>query len=373
MFLAIREMRHSPARFVLITAVIVLVSYLVYFLTALAYGLASSYTAAISQWDAAGIVLSSDSNKNAISSHLTDAQVEQVMAGAGGDDNAASLYVIPTVVTVGEGKRATDPSDEEGEKVNAFLFGVDFSSFLAPHLADGAAPSGELELVVDDGLAAQGLGVGEQLRLPGVPHTWHISGVSTPSSFQASPVLFISQQAFTAHSRPDNPIPVEAVVVTDAGFNALRGHSQMLAENDLELVTIDEFIDNMPGYRAQVLTFSLMIGSLIGILALVLGIFVYVLTMQKKQIFGIMKAQGIPTAYIVRSGVAQTLTLTVIGVGIGLLAALATGAALGDKIPFAVNPLFFGAVSLAFLIFTTLGGLASIRSITKIDPIEAMS
>ncbi|WP_175956768.1 hypothetical protein [Schaalia sp. Marseille-Q2122] len=44
MFLALREIRHSPTRFILITVVIFLVSYLVYFLTGLAYGLASSYT-----------------------------------------------------------------------------------------------------------------------------------------------------------------------------------------------------------------------------------------------------------------------------------------------------------------------------------------
>ncbi|HMR72418.1 MAG TPA: ABC transporter permease, partial [Candidatus Saccharibacteria bacterium] len=47
MFLALNEIIKEKARFVLILAVIILVSYLVFFLIALAYGLATSYTKAI--------------------------------------------------------------------------------------------------------------------------------------------------------------------------------------------------------------------------------------------------------------------------------------------------------------------------------------
>ena len=46
---------------------------------------------------------------------------------------------------------------------------------------------------------------------------------------------------------------------------------------------IQTFISTLPGYTAQVLTFSLMIGFLIMIVAFVLGIFIYVLTIQKNQ------------------------------------------------------------------------------------------
>ena len=55
MFLAINEILKEKSRFVLIVIVVVLVSYLVFFLTALAYGLASSYTRALDKWEASGI------------------------------------------------------------------------------------------------------------------------------------------------------------------------------------------------------------------------------------------------------------------------------------------------------------------------------
>ena len=52
MFFATKELKYTKAKFALIIAVIVLVSYLVYFLTSLAYGLASSYTNAVEKWEA---------------------------------------------------------------------------------------------------------------------------------------------------------------------------------------------------------------------------------------------------------------------------------------------------------------------------------
>ena len=53
-----------------------------------------------------------------------------------------------------------------------------------------------------------------------------------------------------------------------------------------------------------------MIGFLIVIAAIVIGIFIYVLTMQKVNIFGVMKAQGISSGYIAKSIISQTFILS---------------------------------------------------------------
>ena len=50
MFLGINEIKHDKTRFVLIVAVIALVSYLTYFLTALAYICASGLLMALAVW-----------------------------------------------------------------------------------------------------------------------------------------------------------------------------------------------------------------------------------------------------------------------------------------------------------------------------------
>ena len=73
----------------------------------------------------------------------------------------------------------------------------------------------------------------------------------------------------------------------------VRGDVTAYPEDDLDKIEISQFISELPGYNAQVLTFGFMIGFLIVIAAIVIGIFIYVLTMQKVSIFGVMKAQGI--------------------------------------------------------------------------------
>ena len=50
MFLAWKEIKHSKTRFSLIIGVMVLVSYLVFFLVGLAYGLAQDNRTSIDKW-----------------------------------------------------------------------------------------------------------------------------------------------------------------------------------------------------------------------------------------------------------------------------------------------------------------------------------
>ncbi len=63
--------------------------------------------------------------------------------------------------------------------------------------------------------------------------------------------------------------------------------------DELEKVAIADFIEYLPGYKAQNITFGFMIGFLVVISAIVIGIFIFVLTTQKSPIFGLMKIQGL--------------------------------------------------------------------------------
>lgn len=72
MFLALKELKYTKAKSALIISVIILVSYLVYFLTSLAYGLASSYTNAVNKWEANELVLTHDANDNAMMSFISE-------------------------------------------------------------------------------------------------------------------------------------------------------------------------------------------------------------------------------------------------------------------------------------------------------------
>lgn len=343
MFLALREIKHSPSRFVLITLIIALVSYLVYFLGALAYGLASSYTEAIDDWQADSLILTTSSNRNALASRIDPGEAREIAKEADG----ALWYVVPGVI------------ETDGERDNVFFMAASADSFLTPSLEDGRMPEAPGEIVIDPSAGAYAIGDG--VEIPGSPIDWKVVGILDGARFQASPTLYISPDAVQAAGGQDSP---QAIV--------LRGEHHPELGDGLEQVSADEFKDNLPGYRAQILTFSLMIGALIVIVSLMLGIFIYVLTLQKAGVLGIMKAQGVPTAYIARASIAQILVLTAAGVFGGLALTLASSLALPEAVPFAINPNIYGAVTAAFFAFTLIGALLPVRTISRIDPVEAI-
>ena len=354
MFLAINEILKEKSRFVLIVIVVILVSYLVFFLTALAYGLASSYTRALDKWDASGIIMSANANDTIGRSLLYSSDYADLLS-----DDVAPLGVGSATLVA-----------ESREDVA--LFGVEQGSFLTPDISEGRSISADNEVVLSDELQPLGIAIGDSIALADVADKYKVVGFTSRSTFQTTPVIYMSHDTWRL-------VASEASGMTgmrdDSTISALitRGDQKAAYTNDrIYWQSIDDFIFNLPGYRPQVLTFSLMIGFLIGIAAFVLSIFIYILTMQKKSIFGVLKAEGISSAYIGRSVIVQVLIIATTGLMTGLALALATGLLLAEKVPFQVNILFFAGISLLFLVCALLGGIASVRSVAKIDPVEAI-
>ena len=73
-------------------------------------------------------------------------------------------------------------------------------------------------------------------------------------------------------------------------------------------------ISKIPGYTPQVNVFSGMIIAMIVITGLIVGIFVYIITIQKLGLYGIMRAQGIQIKTIVWSLFCQIFLLAGMGI-----------------------------------------------------------
>ena len=344
MFLALNEIMHSKLRYALVAGVMFLIAYLVFFLTGLAYGLAQDNRTAVDKWEADSIVLSKDANSNLGMSMITKKIAEEVEGG-----KVAYLAQTPGVVT-------SKDSTEEG-KINVSFFGIDKNQFIMPNLVEGKAFDNDDEAVGDISLKEEyGLAIGDTVKLSGSDKTFKLTGFTDHAKFNVSPVLYTTINAyqeirFEKEDTSENA-RINAIVV--------RGKISNLPE-DLEQIKISKFINELPGYNAQVLTFGFMI-----------GIFIYVLTMQKINIFGVMKAQGITGGFIARSVVAQTFILSFIGILLGLLGTVGTSLVLPDAVPFQSNWLFFGVISLLMLVVAVLGALFSVRTIVKIDPLKAI-
>ena len=80
MFLAWNEIKHSKTRFALIIGVMILVSYLVFFLVGLAYGLAQDNRTSVDKWGADAIILTDESNTNINMSMMPRGVVDEIEA-----------------------------------------------------------------------------------------------------------------------------------------------------------------------------------------------------------------------------------------------------------------------------------------------------
>ncbi|OQO87714.1 ABC transporter permease [Enterococcus casseliflavus] len=353
MFLAINEIRHSKLRYALVTGVMFLIAYLVFFLTGLAYGLAQDNRMAVDKWEADQILLTEEANDNLNMSMLPRSLYDEVDA-----PEKAVLAQTAGVVT----------KEDNGEKVDVTFFGIDPDQFLAPNITDGEMFASDDEAVADSSIEEEyGISIGDTIKLAGSDKKLKIVGFTDNARFSVAPVLYTSIGAYQEirFEKEDDS--------ENARINAIvtRGKIKEVPD-DLVATDISKFINELPGYNAQVLTFGFMIGFLIVIAAIVIGIFIYVLTMQKSEIFGVMKAQGISSRYIAFSVIAQTFLLATSGVLIGGLATIGTALVLPAAVPFQINLLFFASISGMMILIAMLGAFFSVRTIVKIDPLKAI-
>ncbi len=353
MFLAINEIRHSKLRYALVAGVMFLIAYLVFFLTGLAYGLAQDNRTAVDQWDASQIVLTEEANDNLNMSMIPRSTFDEIKA-----DEKAILAQTAGVVT----------KEDSNEKINVSFFGIDPDQFLTPTITEGNLFSSDDEAVADHSVADEyGLAIGDIVQLAGSDKELKIVGFTEDARFNVAPVFYTSIGAY-------QEIRFETQDDSDqARINAIviRGNIDALP-NDLVATSITDFINELPRYSAQVLIFGFMIGFLIVIAAIVIGIFIYVLTMQKADIFGVMKAQGISSRYISFSVIAQTFLLAACGVLAGVLVTVGTSLVLPASVPFQINWLFYLILSMLMIVIAMIGAFFSVRTIVKIDPLKAI-
>ena len=211
----------------------------------------------------------------------------------------------------------------------------------------------------------EGYELGDLFAVTGSDELYEIIGFSSKTTYQTAPVVYMALDTWQAYRYGSTNAPdlFSGIVI--------KGESSGISSN-LVGYTVDEFVSYLPGYTAQVLTFSVMIVFLIIITAFVLGIFIYVLTIQKTSMFGVMKAQGISNGHIGGSVIIQTLLLVALGIVIGLFFTALTGYFLSDVIPFAVNIMFYLVITGAFFLFALFGGLFSVNAVLKIDPLKAI-
>lgn len=353
MFLAWNEIKKNKLRFALITGVLMLVSYLVFFLSGLATGLASLNRESVDKWQATAIILTEESDKSLYQSSLTINDVKDVKA-----KETAVLGQLNAIATNGD------------HKENVSLFGINNEEFLMPNVTEGRAFESADEVIADDTLKDGGFKLGDELQLSSSEERLTIVGFTDNARFNAAPVLYSDLPTLNrvkfGEALELNKDSINGIVVRN---NNLK---DIINNKELAVIEIETFIESLPGYTEQNLTLNFMIYFLFGISAVIVAIFLYVLTVQKISMFGIMKAQGISNTYLSWSVMAQTFILAAIGVVIGFALTLISGAFLPAAVPVAFDLGTLALYGLVLIVVANAGAVFSVLTIVRIDPLKAI-
>ncbi|MDW4411698.1 ABC transporter permease [Staphylococcus saprophyticus] len=348
MFLAWNEIKRNKLKFSLIIGVLIMISYLLFLLSGLASGLMNMNREGIDKWQADAIILNKDANQT----------VEQSMFDK---KDVADTYKKQTTLKQ-SGVIVSNGDNEE----NALLFGVTDDSFLVPNMIDGKKFNADNEVVVDETLKEKGFKLGDTLSLSQSDEKLKIVGFSESAKYNASPVLFSNNKTIQNINPSLTEDKTNAVVVKDKDWQ-----SKDLNHN-LEAIGIESFVKNLPGYTAQNLTLNFMISFLFIISATVIGIFLYVITLQKTNLFGVLKAQGFSNGYLAKVVLSQTFIIALIGTVIGLVLTIITGAFLPSAVPIKFSATTLLIYGIVLIVVSLIGSLFSILTIRKVDPLKAI-
>lgn len=344
MFLAWNEIRRNKLKFGLIIGVLTMISYLLFLLSGLANGLINMNKEGIDKWQADAIVLNKDANQTVQQSVFNKKDIENKYK------KQATLKQTGEIVSNGH------------QKDNVLVFGVEKSSFLVPSLIEGHKATKDNEVLADETLKNKGFKIGDTLTLSQSDEKLHIVGFTESAKYNASPVIFTNDATIAKINPRLTGDKINAVVVRDTNWKDKK------LNQELEAVSINDFIENLPGYKPQNLTLNFMISFLFVISATVIGIFLYVMTLQKTSLFGILKAQGFTNGYLANVVISQTLILALFGTAFGGV----TGAFLPDAVPVKFDVLTLLVFAIVLMIVSVLGSLFSILTIRKIDPLKAI-
>ena len=181
MFLAINEIKDAKLRYSLIVGLLTLVSYLMFFLSGLAFGLIDQNKSSIDHWKADTVLLSSEANKTIGLSNLKLSDKEFLSA-----DNVEPFSQMVTV-------SKTEKSSNEDVKHKISIFGVNNESFLIPSVIQGR----KNEVVIEKSLSEkEGYSIGDIIKTANSDIQLKIVGYTEKSRFNVVPVVYMNINDF---------------------------------------------------------------------------------------------------------------------------------------------------------------------------------
>ena len=355
MFVAWRELRFARGRFLLIGAVVALITLLVGFLTGLAGGLASQNISAVLELPGDRVVLQQPANGDAkFATSSISPEAVGTWQRAGG---------VESVVPVGIAQARVSSAGTD-DRVGVALVGMPGGS--AGSLGD-LVPGADDQVGLSSGAAEKlGVRVGGKVTITGRDFT--VASVGDDLWYSHSPVIAMTETAWPAASQRVGGTgwPTALAVSGHPDWGAVSADTGTVAKSRwLSLTALEAFM-------SEIGSLGLMIVMLFGISALVVGAFFTVWTMQRASDIAVLKALGATTGSLTRDALGQAAVVLAAGIAAGLVLVLGLGALAETRLPFIVSPLTTVVPAVAIALLGLAGAAFALRTVTTADPLTAL-
>ncbi|MGI9623921.1 MAG: ABC transporter permease [Acidimicrobiales bacterium] len=368
MMLALQEIRRSKVRFGLLSGAVGLLIFLILFQQALLGGLIRDFIGAVDNQNSPILVFNEDARQNVEGSFLFPDQVAEI----------AMVDGVGVSSPIGQGT-FTVLADSGLE--DAVIFGYELGSLGEPQtVVEGRLPEGPNEAVASEADAENGFDIGDTVTVVGDAADLDITvvGLAEDTRWSVSATLFVSYETFGDAQRVVNPsseliLPSLVAVEPQAGVSEQQVIASIETEvGGVEALTKQEAVDQSPGVQSVNQSFQIVLALAFLVVALVVGFFFLILTVQKAKALTLLRAIGSPSSYLVKNLLFQILLVLGLGSLVGLLltVALVSLAPPGD-LSVSVEPSSVALTLGGIVVLALLGGIASIRRVLRIDPISA--
>lgn len=356
MFLALRELRYFKLKYGLIIMITVLLTFMVLFLSGLANGLSAENTSAIRGIDAGFFALSKDSDEIINRSELSENQADTVK-NAYRDSSSFNL------------QRMAICKPDDPLKIDCTYFAIDINSFMADSI-DGAASLSDFEIILNNTFKSEGIEKGDKILDSATQTELTVIGFTKDQSYAHSPVGVITLKTFQAirnELTSDDAITYNAVAIKDDSTDI-----EALDDDNILILSKDDVIQNIPSYSQEQMTINMILWVLLVVSASILGVFFFVISIQKIPQFGTLKAIGTPMKKIAGTIICQVLIVSGGSILLGDILAFTMAAMMPQKMPFYLEISGALTVSGAFIAVSVLCSLITLIRINSVDPIIAI-
>lgn len=364
MSLAWKEVRKNKGKYTIIVLVLVATMYLVFFTIGLTTGLRRLGASKMMNASAETFILSEGSSNSMVQSSFSGAHATEILEDL--DDETAFILGVRLA------NMQNVANDTTSDTFEMAYFGMESNSFMIPEITEGAVPQQDNEAVASSYLKSEGVQLGDTVRDVNMNVAFTVVGFTNDETYSYSPILYLSPDQFSRTTITGQMVGFATVqaIVSEQSPESIPNH--IIENYDVDVVSREDIITNIPGLLAQSVSFLLLILSMYIISGTILAMFFYIITLQKKKELGQLKALGANTAFLIRMMLSQVgiiVSLSVI-IAVGLI--YLTSILLPSIVPFLFSWSFVLFGSFLFLTVALLGSLASIFQVVRVDPIIAI-